>query len=112
MYSTCLFCKNSLGANEVIEHFPVGRRLAFDAAKGRLLGSVYPFDPQLRFPAFVDWVIRRSVRPGSIIILHDGNYKGRNTTKTLRRVLPELARRGYRVVTLSELTASPSARAR
>src|ERR671919_55679 len=36
MYSTCLFCKNSLGANEAIEHFPVGRRLAFDAAKGRL----------------------------------------------------------------------------
>src|ERR671932_2016530 len=36
MYSTCLFCHASLGANEVIEHFPVGRRLAFDAAKGRL----------------------------------------------------------------------------
>ena len=36
MYSTCLFCHAELGANEVIEHFPVGRRLAFDAAKGRL----------------------------------------------------------------------------
>jgi hypothetical protein len=36
MYSTCLFCKSSLGANEAIENFPVGRRLAFDAAKGRL----------------------------------------------------------------------------
>jgi len=36
MYSTCIFCKNSLGANEAIERFPVGRRLAFDAAKGRL----------------------------------------------------------------------------
>jgi len=36
MYSTCLFCKADLGANEAIEHFPVGRRLAFDAAKGRL----------------------------------------------------------------------------
>ena len=36
MYSTCLFCKTDLGANEAIEHFPVGRRLAFDAAKGRL----------------------------------------------------------------------------
>ena len=36
MYSTCLFCHTSLGANEVIEHFPVGRRLAFDATKGRL----------------------------------------------------------------------------
>src|SRR5690349_6105166 len=36
MYATCLFCNRPLGANESIEHFPVGRRLAFDAAKGRL----------------------------------------------------------------------------
>ena len=36
MYSTCLFCNRDLGANEVVEHFPVGRRLAFDEAKGRL----------------------------------------------------------------------------
>jgi hypothetical protein len=36
MYSTCLFCHTTLGSNEAVEHFPVGRRLAFDAAKGRL----------------------------------------------------------------------------
>ena len=36
MYSTCLFCNRALGNNETIEHFPVGKRLAFDAAKGRL----------------------------------------------------------------------------
>jgi hypothetical protein len=36
MYSTCLFCSNDLGTNETIEHFPIGRRLAFDSAKGRL----------------------------------------------------------------------------
>ncbi|HEY2025376.1 MAG TPA: hypothetical protein VGG78_00120 [Gemmatimonadaceae bacterium] len=36
MYTTCLFCNGDLGRNEVIEAFPVGRRLAFDAAKGRL----------------------------------------------------------------------------
>lgn len=36
MYSTCLFCHDTLGRNEAIENFPVGRRLAFDAAKGRL----------------------------------------------------------------------------
>jgi hypothetical protein len=36
MYSTCIFCHSSLGANEAVEHFPVGRRLAFDAARGRL----------------------------------------------------------------------------
>ncbi len=31
-----MFCHTRLGANEAIEHFQVGRRLAFDAAKGRL----------------------------------------------------------------------------
>ena len=31
-----MFCQKSLGSNEVLEEFPVGRRLAFDAAKGRL----------------------------------------------------------------------------
>ncbi len=36
MYSTCLFCHASLGGNDAIEHFPVGKRLAFDADKGRL----------------------------------------------------------------------------
>jgi hypothetical protein len=36
VYTTCLFCNGDLGRNEVIEPFPVGRRLAFDAAKGRL----------------------------------------------------------------------------
>ena len=36
MYTTCMFCKKSLGSNEVLESFPVGRRLAFDSAKGRL----------------------------------------------------------------------------
>ncbi len=36
MYSTCLFCNKPLGADEVLEAFPVGRRLAFDGAKGRL----------------------------------------------------------------------------
>jgi hypothetical protein len=36
MYATCLWCQRGLGRNEAIESFPVGRRLAFDAAKGRL----------------------------------------------------------------------------
>ena len=36
MYQTCLFCTKPLGANEVVESFPVGRRLAFDSDKGRL----------------------------------------------------------------------------
>jgi hypothetical protein len=36
MYHHCLFCQTDLGANESVERFPVGHRLAFDGAKGRL----------------------------------------------------------------------------
>ena len=36
MYSTCLFCTKPLGANEVVETFPIGRRLAFDQVRARL----------------------------------------------------------------------------
>ena len=36
MYSTCLFCNRPLGRNDIIETFPIGRRLAFDEERGRL----------------------------------------------------------------------------
>jgi hypothetical protein len=36
MYSACLFCSHDLGTNEVLESFPVGRRVAFDGRTGRL----------------------------------------------------------------------------
>jgi hypothetical protein len=36
LYSHCIFCKTELGSNEAIEKFPIGRRLAFDAERGRL----------------------------------------------------------------------------
>ncbi|MEO5799455.1 MAG: hypothetical protein ABIZ70_09805 [Gemmatimonadales bacterium] len=55
MYSTCLFCSNSLGQNEVLESLPVGRRIAFDSAHGRLWvicpgcarWNLVPFDSRL-----------------------------------------------------------------
>lgn len=36
MFSTCIFCSKPLGSNESLEAFPVGERLAFDPARGRL----------------------------------------------------------------------------
>jgi len=36
VYRHCIFCQRDLGQNEVVEAFPVGRRLAFDSSKGRL----------------------------------------------------------------------------
>jgi len=36
MYSTCIHCHAPLGRNDILERFPVGRRLAIDGEKGRL----------------------------------------------------------------------------
>jgi hypothetical protein len=36
MYRTCIYCNRDLGDNEVVEKFPVGRRIAFDGERGRL----------------------------------------------------------------------------
>ncbi len=36
MFTTCIHCTADLGRNEAFEVFPVGTRLAFDAARGRL----------------------------------------------------------------------------
>jgi len=69
------------------------------------LGSVYPFDPQIRWSWFSRRFILSNVQPGSVIILHDWDSKGRRTAKTLSNVLPELTKRGFRVVTLTELEA-------
>jgi peptidoglycan-N-acetylglucosamine deacetylase len=68
-----------------------------------VLGSIYPFDAQLASAAFSRWFILRNLRPGAIIVLHDGGRRGPRTAAVLRRILPELARRGYTVTTVSSL---------
>ena len=65
-----------------------------------VLGSIYPHDPQIPF-----WYINAShvlsmLRPGGIIICHDRRSW---TAPMLRKVLPEIRRRGYRIVTVTEL---------
>ena len=67
------------------------------------LGSVYPFDPQIPSAWFSSRYILRNVRPGSIIVLHDYGGRGERTATALATILPDLHRRGFRVVTLSEL---------
>jgi hypothetical protein len=67
------------------------------------LGSIYPYDAQISSASLSAGYIMANVRPGSIIILHEGGDRGRRTVEVLRRVLPALKKRGYRVVSLSEL---------
>lgn len=73
-----------------------------------VLGRVYPLDAAIGAPGFASRFILWRAGPGEIIILHDGDERGRNTLATLREVLPRLKARGLEVVTLSELTAGDS----
>jgi peptidoglycan-N-acetylglucosamine deacetylase len=72
------------------------------------LGSVYPYDGRVSSTRFSTAYILANTRPGAVIILHEAKGRGVRTIGVLRRVLPELRSRGYRVVTLSELHARSS----
>ncbi len=76
----------------------VARRLGYRV----VLGSIYPHDAQVGWA----WVNARHVlsmlSPGGVIIVHDRRSW---TEPMLRRVLPEMKRRGYSAVTLTELLA-------
>jgi len=64
------------------------------------LGSIYPHDPQVPYWGVNARHILSMVRPGGIIICHDRRPW---TAPMLREVLPELRRRGYQIVGLTEL---------
>lgn len=70
------------------------------------LGSVHPYDPHVPSARFAAAYVLSNVRPGAVIVLHEGDDRGRRTVEVLRRVLPVLRARGYRVVTLSELAGA------
>lgn len=75
------------------------RTLVKDLGYQLVLGGIYPHDPQIPYWKVNAAHILSMVRPGGIIICHDRPW----TAKMLARVLPELKRRGYKVVTLTEL---------
>jgi peptidoglycan/xylan/chitin deacetylase (PgdA/CDA1 family) len=65
-----------------------------------VLGSIYPHDPQIPIWRVNARHILSMLRPGGIIICHDRRSW---TVPMLQKVLPEMRRRGYRVVTVTEL---------
>lgn len=76
------------------------RALVSDLGYTLVLGSIYPHDAQIRSARLNAWHIMSLLRPGAIIICHDGRAW---TAPMLRHILPKIKRRGYRVVSLTEL---------
>ena len=65
-----------------------------------VLGSIYPHDPQIPYWRVNAKHVLSMLKPGGIVICHD---RRGYTVPMLRKVLPEMRRRGYRIVTVSEL---------
>ncbi len=65
-----------------------------------VLGSIYPHDAQISYWWLNAAHILSMLQPGGIIICHDRRSW---TLPMLRKVLPEAKRRGYRLVTVTEL---------
>lgn len=65
-----------------------------------VLGSIYPHDPQISYPMVNARHVLSMARPGGIIICHDRRPW---TLPMLRKVLPELKRRGYMITTVTGL---------
>lgn len=65
-----------------------------------VLGSIYPHDAQIPYWRINARHVLSMLRPGAIIICHDRRGW---TAPMLRKVLPEIRRRGYRVTTVTGL---------
>ncbi|KAK1541812.1 polysaccharide deacetylase [Colletotrichum paranaense] len=76
------------------------RRLVDKLGYRMVLGSVYPHDAQISSWRTNANHILSMARPGAIIICHDRRSW---TVPMLRKVLPELRKRGYRILNLTEL---------
>lgn len=93
--------------------FGILDREALSAARRlRMRTFLWDVDPQdwrgLRADEISDAVLA-AVRPGSIILLHDGGGSRRATAEALPQILDGLSDRGHPVVTLSELSSRANA---
>ena len=96
------------GQNRTSHYFRPGSGIfsdrILDVAKSAgyqtVLGSIYPHDPFISYPRVNGWHILSMLRPGAVIICHDRRSW---TVPMLASVVPEMRRRGYEVVTVSQL---------
>lgn len=74
--------------------------VAKDSGHRTILGSIYPHDPFIPYWRVNAWNILSSLRPGAVIICHD---RREWTVPMLKKVVPEIKRRGFEIVTVTRL---------
>ena len=82
----------------------------FDLAKtygySVVLGSAYTLDWCKPPRWYMRWALKRMLRPGIIVVVHDGGGNRQRTLDVLPDVIVEAQRRNLRPVTLDELIRS------
>jgi peptidoglycan/xylan/chitin deacetylase (PgdA/CDA1 family) len=67
------------------------------------IGSVFPYDTHVPSVGFQSIFILGKARPGSILVLHEGDITRKRIAAVLDMVVPRLQSRAYSIVSLSEL---------
>jgi peptidoglycan/xylan/chitin deacetylase (PgdA/CDA1 family) len=68
-----------------------------------MLGCAYPHDPARPPLWYIRWLIAKNLKPGTVIILHDGIKNPTRTIEALPHILRESQKRNLRIVPIGEL---------
>ncbi len=68
-----------------------------------VLGSIYPQDASGVPSLYIEWAVRRLMRSGSIIVLHDGGRDCSNTIAALPKIIESAQDKGLEFVTVEEM---------
>jgi peptidoglycan-N-acetylglucosamine deacetylase len=72
-----------------------------------VLGSAYPHDPVHPPVAYIRWLTTKNLRPGAIVILHDGISDPSRTIEALPSILAAARARGLSFVSIGSLMHPP-----
>ena len=81
-------------------------RIAASLGLGTALWSVDPSDFRTNDPETIAQRVLAKAKPGSIVVLHDGGGPRWATVQALPEIIAQLRKRGYQMVTVSQLLAS------
>lgn len=83
--------------------WPRQLKLAREHGYTCVLGCAYPHDPMRPPIWYMRWLIEKNLRPGTIVILHDGISDARKSVRVLADVLVAGKKQGLRFVSVGEL---------
>jgi peptidoglycan/xylan/chitin deacetylase (PgdA/CDA1 family) len=83
-------------------------RIAADSGYRCALGTISTLDINSRNPQSVARRIAGKVRPGDVVVLHEGSPDRTRIVTVVESLLADLTARGYRFVTLTEMAGRPA----